>query len=187
MGLITLWARKITAKGIQPIGLEQWRFDYFWLYGLVEPRSGESFWREFSHLDSICFEKYLEIFSLEYPDDLHIIQLDNGRLHTAGTLTIPNNIILLFQPPYCPQINPIERLWKEIKKILKWEIFSNLNELRDALKDILNNLTPQEIIDVTFWQFLKEALFVANIQRFHISYSTRLMITFLFIGLGTPR
>ena len=29
------------------------------------------------------------------------------------------NVILVFQPPYSPQVNPIERLWKEIKKHLK--------------------------------------------------------------------
>ncbi len=90
-------------------------------------------------------------------------RLDNGRLHTAKSLEIPDNIVLVFQPPYCPQINPIERLWKEIKKKLKWDIFRDLNKLRDALKDILNNLSQQDIIDVTFWEFLKETLFVANI------------------------
>lgn len=42
IGLITLWARKLTSQGIQPVGTEQWCFDYLWLYGLVEPRTGES-------------------------------------------------------------------------------------------------------------------------------------------------
>ncbi|WP_181373893.1 hypothetical protein [Nostoc commune] len=31
------------------------------------------------------------------------------------TLQIPENIILLFQPPHTPQVNPIERFWEEIK------------------------------------------------------------------------
>ena len=42
IGLITLWARKLTAQGIQPVGLEQWCFDDLWLYSLVEPR--EKYW-----------------------------------------------------------------------------------------------------------------------------------------------
>ncbi|MDJ0715585.1 MAG: transposase [Prochloraceae cyanobacterium] len=33
-------------------------------------------------------------------------------------LMIPSNIILLFQPPYCPELNPIERLWEYIKYYL---------------------------------------------------------------------
>ena len=57
LGLITLTSRKITLSGVKPVGVEQWKFDYLWLYGLVEPASGESFFLEFSHLDSICFEK----------------------------------------------------------------------------------------------------------------------------------
>ncbi|MBW4595371.1 MAG: transposase [Brasilonema angustatum HA4187-MV1] len=32
---------------------------------------------------------------------------------------------LLFQPPHTPEVNPIERLWKEIKKTLKWECFQS--------------------------------------------------------------
>ena len=83
-----------------------------WLYGLVEPMSGKSFFYEFCHLDSICFEKYLELFSEEYSNDFHIIQLDNGSFHQALNLSIPDNIMLLFQPPYTPQVNPIERLWR---------------------------------------------------------------------------
>ena len=40
-----------------------------------------------------------------------ILQVDNGRFHKGKDLIVPENIILLFQPPYCPELNPIERLW----------------------------------------------------------------------------
>jgi len=43
LGLITKKGKKLTGKGIQPVGVEQWSFNYLWLYGLVEPRSGEGF------------------------------------------------------------------------------------------------------------------------------------------------
>lgn len=163
MGLITLWARKLTGKGVQPIGIEQWCFDYFWLYGLVEPRTGESFFYEFCHLDSICFEKCLELFSQEFPQDFHIIQVDNGPLHQAWDLTIPSNVVLLFQPAYSPQVNPIERFWKALKKELKWELFDSLDELRASLKKILDNLTAEAIASLTGWQFIIDGLSVANI------------------------
>jgi hypothetical protein len=78
---------------VQPVGREQWQFKYLWLYGLIEQKTGDSFFYEFSHLDSICFEKYLEIFAQKYPEELHIIQLDKGGLHHALDLTIPDNIL----------------------------------------------------------------------------------------------
>ena len=103
---------------MQPVAIEQWRLEYLWLYGLVEPKSEESFFYELCHLDSICFEKCLELFAQEYPEELHIIQLDNGRLHQSLDLAIPPNVVLLFQPPYSPQVNPIDRFWEELKKNL---------------------------------------------------------------------
>ena len=44
----------------------------------IEAKIGDSFFYEFSHLDTVCLEKYLELFAERYSDDLHIIQLDNG-------------------------------------------------------------------------------------------------------------
>ncbi|NEQ78091.1 MAG: hypothetical protein F6K23_36920 [Okeania sp. SIO2C9] len=43
-------------------------------------------------------------------NEFQLIQLDNGGLHKALSLNIPENVILLFQPGYSPQVNPIERL-----------------------------------------------------------------------------
>jgi hypothetical protein len=45
-----------------------------------------------------------------YPHELHLIQVDNAQAHSTQTLTVPNNIILLFQSPYCREVNPIERV-----------------------------------------------------------------------------
>ena len=34
----------------------------------------------------------------------------------AKVLIIPENIRLAFIPPYTPEMNPIEQIWKEIRK-----------------------------------------------------------------------
>jgi putative transposase len=76
---------------------------------------------------------FLEKFSAEHPDELHIIQVDNRAFHFSRYLQVLSNIILLFQPPHTPEVNPIERFWEEIKKPLSWECFETLNELREAV------------------------------------------------------
>ena len=155
--------RKITAKGVKPIGVEQWKFLYRWLYGLVEPLTGESFFWEFTHLNSVCFEVFLELFSETYPDELHIIQLDNGGLHKALSLNVPENIILLFQPPYSPQVNPIERLWQALKENFKWINYESIEELQEDITKYLSKLSTQAIAQITGWKFIVDALSVANI------------------------
>ena len=96
LGLKTISRRCITLKGVKPRKAVQWNRKNFYLYGLAEPLTGESFFYEFGHLDTVCFEKFLELFSEAFPQDFHIIQLDNASFHESLFLNVPDNIILLF-------------------------------------------------------------------------------------------
>jgi len=42
-GLLPLRRRRITARGIKPVGKIQHKFESFYLYGAVEPTTSESF------------------------------------------------------------------------------------------------------------------------------------------------
>jgi hypothetical protein len=48
-GLKTIPRRRINAFGVKPIGPQQWLFQAYYLYGLVEPSTDEHFVWEFSH------------------------------------------------------------------------------------------------------------------------------------------
>ena len=61
------------------------------------------------YLDSSCFQIFLDEFAKVYPASLNILVLDNGRFHQAKSLQVPESIVLLFLPPYTPEMNPIER------------------------------------------------------------------------------
>ncbi len=163
IGLHTVQRRKLTSRGIKPQGKVQWDFTYLWLYGVVEPLTGASFFYEFTHLDTVCFEKFLELFASEYPEDLHIIQVDKVGFHNSLNLSIPENVILLFQPAYSPEVNPIERLWGYVKEQLKWLRFDQIEELRAVVQKELNKLTLEVIASLTRWEFILEALSVAGL------------------------
>jgi transposase len=163
MGLHTIRRRKLTRNGIKPQVQVLWDFTYLWVYGAVEPLTGEGFFYEFTHLDTVCFEKFLELFASKYHEDLHIIQVDNGGFHNSLNLSIPENVILLFQPAYSPEVNPIERLWGYIKEQLKWLRFEQIEELRAAVQKELNKLTNEVIASLTGWQFILEAISVAEL------------------------
>jgi len=161
-GLHTLVGRLITACGVKPIGQWQWLFKAFWLYGAVEPTTGESFFLQFSHVDTACFQRFLDEFSQAYPDSLNILQVDNGRFHKGKGLVVPENVILLFQPPYCPELNPIERLWEHLKADLKWASFKTLSQLQTKVDQLLSQLTPEVVASVTGYSFILDALSVMN-------------------------
>ncbi|MBM0740765.1 IS630 family transposase (plasmid) [Phormidium sp. CLA17] len=161
-GLHTLIGRLITAVGVKPIGAWQWIFKAFWLYGAVEPTTGESFFLQFSHVDTACYQWFLDEFSKAYPDSLNILQVDNGRFHKGKDLIVPENIILVFQPPYCPELNPIERLWEHLKADLKWAAFKTLDQLQSRVDQLLAQLTPQVIASLTGYPFILNALSVID-------------------------
>jgi transposase len=73
---------------------------------------------------------FLEQLPSDYPDNLNVFQLDNGRFYHSSNLKISDNILLIFQPPYSPKLNPIERVWQHIKQELSWEIYDNLDKTK---------------------------------------------------------
>ncbi|HJW28563.1 MAG TPA: IS630 family transposase [Saprospiraceae bacterium] len=158
LGLKTITRRLLTLPGVKPVGPIQWQFEAFYLYGAVEPITGESCFLEFSHLDSVCFQAFLNEFSQTYVNSLNILQLDNGSPHLAKNLTIPNNVILLFQPSYSPDVNPIERVWQSVKDKLSWLTVATLDELRRELDVVLNSLTAECIASLTGYDFILSAL-----------------------------
>ena len=94
---------------------------------------------------------------------MHIIQVDNGGFHSSLNLSIPENVLLLFQPAYSPELNPIERLWGYLKEQLKWLRFEQIEELRESVRKELKKLTKEIIASLTGWEFILDALYVAGL------------------------
>jgi hypothetical protein len=126
------------------------------------PKRKSFFW-EFSHLDKVCFEAYLQLLSIQYPAELHIIQVDNAPAHNLGSSELPDNVILLFQPPACPEVNPTERVWEYLKDFLAWSVFSNLDELRIKVQEILASFTDRVIGFLTGWSWILHSLSLSHL------------------------
>lgn len=89
---------------------------------------------------------------------LNIIQLYNASFHTTKKLIIPKNIILLFQLSYCPELNPIERVWEYVKYYLRSRLFTNLEDLRNQTTNLLNSLSNKLIQSLTGYQYIIDGL-----------------------------
>jgi len=130
LGLMPTTRRRITSKGIKPIQKVQFQFKSYYLYGAVEPLTGESFFLDLPWLNGICFQVFLNELSTFYRDDFMIMLIDNASAHKAKKLVMPDNIVLLPLPPYCPELNPIERLWQYIKSKIDFTLHKTLEALK---------------------------------------------------------
>ena len=107
--LTTKWAE----KGSRPTAVKQTRYEWVYLYAAVDPLSGDSSALLAPHVNIGTMEAFLQILSTEVGADDHIVLvLDQAGWHTSPRLRVPTNITLLFLPPYSPELNPIERVWK---------------------------------------------------------------------------
>ena len=157
-GLLPVSRRRITECGIKPVAKVNPRYESVYLYGAVEPLTGERFFLEFSHLTSDCFQYFIEKFSEAFSESLNLIVLDKGRFHQAASLKIPENVVLLFLPPYSPELNPIERLWQDLKAKLFTQSYKTLEDMQAKVTEILENYSDAAIAKLTqFSHFINAA------------------------------
>jgi transposase len=126
-GLLTVRRRRLTASGVQPVGLIQHTFAWFYIYGAVAPTTGERFFLALPSLNADTFQLFIDAFAQAFPDSLNSLLLDNSGAHTAHRLRWPTNVRPVWLPPYCPELHPIERVWRDVKDHLAWEQFTELD------------------------------------------------------------
>ena len=69
--------------------------------------------------------------------------LDNGRFHKAKKLIIPKNIVLVFLPPYSPELNPAEKIWAKYKRAFSNKFYKKLEEVEDFIAEMVNKTTKK--------------------------------------------
>jgi putative transposase len=93
---------------------------------------------------------FLEKLSESFPDDMILLAMDQASWHTTKNLTIPDNIQLFYLLPRTPEMNPVEQVWKEIRKLgFKNELFQTLEKVVDRLCDTINSLSCDILKSIT--------------------------------------
>jgi transposase len=149
--------RRITARGIQPLLPSAYRFESLYLYGAVAPLTGKSFFLELPLLNTQGFQLFLDHFAAADPATSHLLLLDNGAFHKAQALRLPPNVGLVFFPPYTPELNPIERLWRDLKDWLAPYQPTSLAQLSKLLETRLKLYTPSALRSLTGFRYLLTA------------------------------
>ena len=115
--------------------------EYRYCYGAVDAQTGDSFFLIAGGCNTEWTNEFLRQVSQAYPDDYILLVMDNAIWHKSSTLEIPSNIELAFIPPYTPEMNPIEQVWKEIRKRgFKNKAFQTLEAVIDKLQEVILGL-----------------------------------------------
>ena len=108
-----------------------------------------------------CFQIYLDVLSRKYRRQHILLVLDGAPNHQCGLLAVPDNISLLFLPPYSPELNPKENLWDEIReKIFKNIALKSMNAVRAKLREaVLYIERNQELVkSITAFPYIAKSI-----------------------------
>ncbi len=144
-GLFTRNGKALTAKGVKPICPFHQIFKTLYLFGAFSPINGDKFLLEMPHCNAANFQVFLNDFLLQNPTEFKIMVLDNGAFHKAKTLKIPENIALLFLPPYSPELNPAENIWAILKRKFTNRLYNTLEEVSEFITEATNSLSHDNI------------------------------------------
>ncbi len=125
------------------------------LIGVLNYETGHVFTTEEERYDAEAFLRFLHQVLDLYPMGNIVLVLDNARIHHAKLIQPflqkhQSRLKLVFLPPYSPEMNMIEGLWKWLKSAVIYNVFHrSLDEIREHIQDFIASIneTPEEVIN----------------------------------------
>ena len=144
-------------KGVRPTVPCHHIREYRYAFGAVEPRTGENFFLTMPNCNTVCTNIFLQELSKQYPDDMILLVCDSAAWHKSKTLKVPTNIQLLSIPPYTPEMNPIEQIWKQLRSMgFRNEVFHSLAEVLNRLDETIDRLSNDMVKSITGRKWILE-------------------------------
>ena len=125
-------------KGTRPDIHVQVVREYTYAYVAASPHDGVMDSLILPEVNAYAMSIFLAEVAKRHSDEFILMVMDQAGWHKAKDLTIPENIRLIWQPPYSPQCNPIENIWDEIRE--KWFpnlVFKSMQAVEDTLAEAL--------------------------------------------------
>jgi hypothetical protein len=125
---------------------------YQYIFGAINPSDGTSAALILPQVDTGCLQLHLEEISSKIPSGRHaVVIMDQAGWHISKSLKVPSNISLLHLPPYSPQLNPQENIWRYLKDtFLSNRTFDNSEDIMDACCEAWNSIagSPELIMSI---------------------------------------
>ena len=115
--------------------------------------TGRIIWQEEEQYTAEEFLAFLKKVTADYPTGNIVMILDNVRIHHAKLFEpflkeMEGRLKLLFLPPYSPELNVVERLWKWLKSdVINNVFYDSVKEIRKNVQVFMGNINLLTVID----------------------------------------
>ena len=163
IGLKPVTRRIWAPRGQRPTALDHHRYEWLYVTAFVAPATGESHRSVGNGVSKPLFERLLALFAQEAGagrERTIILLLDGAGWHTQPGLRVPEGLRLVYLPPYTPELQPAEHLWRLVDEPIVNRHFGHLAEIQDRIEQRCHDLEAQPDIlcaNTFFRWWLQEA------------------------------
>ena len=118
---------------------------YHYLAGALNWRTEAIHCQTLSGINSEAVIGYFEwLFTVVYPTQTVVLVMDNASFHhsepvQAALSLFEDRVLVLWLPPYSPDLNPIERFWKHLKaNACANKLYHSLEQLIEGVFDFID-------------------------------------------------
>lgn len=161
---IRIWVSDEARFGLQPCLKRAWvkrgvrahkssscRYDWQYIWGALQVGGGGSEFLYTNRADGDVSAAFLKQISQRDLYAIHIVIWDGASFHPENTdPRIPDNVVVLKQPPYSPELNPVEKLWDMLRDWLCNRRWGSLDDLLEAATHWLRKFweAPRRILSL---------------------------------------
>jgi len=153
--LVPVYRKMWYLKGQTPRGKFFWSNKKITIFGALKD-DGELFCEDFDGQNSLTYLAFLSDFiDILDKNKKYVFIFDNASYHKTNViknhLAKYSNIKVIYLPPYCPELNPIETCWK----ITRHDVTnSNYFPTIEQLKERLENFWKRNNFKLNFTNYL---------------------------------
>lgn len=144
--------------GSRPACPQQLVREAVYVFAAVSPSDGRLVAAIEPKADTATMSRFLELTAHAFPDERLIMVLDGAGWHVAKALAVPDHLRLVRQPPYSPELNPVERLWLALRQqYFANRMFATLGAVTDQLKMATEELAanPGTVRSLTLFPWIE--------------------------------
>jgi transposase len=125
------------------------------LFVALAPLTGQVFAMFLPALNKVCFQLFGQQLNQEVSQPTLLIA-DRATAHQAKLLT-ETHLVLTHLPTACPELNPVERFFEELRRQLKSRVFDSLWEAQVCVERVLQIYldSPERVIQLAAYPYIR--------------------------------
>jgi transposase len=152
----TRWSR----KGQRPLCRMKVGYEFCYLYAALCPVTGHLVCLILPDMTKASFCLFCQFFSEQVKalgGPCAVVLICDGAGAHQQEVCLEHGITLKRLPPYCPELNPVERFFEELRKDLSNQVYETIEDAENHLSQILQPYfkNKEKIIQLTNYSYIR--------------------------------